>query len=186
MPPRELKPELRRFVGEELPAVYQQQVRDFVRIFWFEVYLYTLEPKQEQDEVAFVMVEEDALYSHSSVCFRTISCNGIEYASGGLSAVLTYTWFRKRGYGSEVVAASNEEIDRSSMDIALLWTDIDTVPFYAALGWEHLPTANTVAGERENPHHHEGEVMLRFVSKRAKSARSDFETMPIYIGNHGW
>lgn len=100
--------------------------------------------------------------------------------------MLTYTWFRKRGFGGAVVAASNEEIDRSTMDIALLWTDMETVPFYAALGWEHLPTANTVAGERDNSHHHEGEVMVRFVSEKARSARRDFETKPIYIGKHGW
>lgn len=186
MPPRELKAELRRYVGAELPAIYAQQVRDFVRIFWFEVYLYTLEPRQEVDEVAFVMVEGDALYSHSSVCFRTVTCNGVDYASGGLSAVLTYTWFRKRGYGRAVVVASNAEIDRSPMDVAILWTDIDTVPFYAALGWEHLPTAHTVAGDPAKPHHHEGEVMVRFVSEKAKRAHTDFETQPIYIGKYGW
>jgi len=189
VPERELHPTLTRYTLETIPPIIAQQITDFVRIFWFEPYLYRLNPRpMSPTEVAWALVEENVLYAHSAVVFTNVTCNGVEYASGGLSAVLTYTWFRHRGFGSQVVTACNGEIDASNMDVAILWTDPETIPFYAQLGWEHLPTAVTVKGDPAAPvvHADDGVVMVRWVSEKGKAARTDFETKPIYIGKDGW
>lgn len=187
MPKRELHPALTRHTHETIPPVLAQQVTDFVRIFWFEPYLYRLDPRpMSETEIAYVMAEGDVLYSHAAVVFAPVVCNGIEYASGGLSAVLTYTWFRNLGYGRAVVNACNAEIDASAMDFAILWTGEDRIAFYTHCGWEHAPHAQTVAGDPERPHVHEGVVMLRFVSEKGRAAREQLLTQPIYIGKYGW
>lgn len=188
MPKRVASPRLERYVNTDMPAGYAHQARDFVRIHWFEHYLYSIEADgwPGGEDVSFALVEGDALYSHASVAFRTVECNGEIYASGGLSAVLTYPWFRGRGYGRQVVAAANAEIDASAMDVAILWTDEPKIPFYTHLGWEHMPAANTVKGDRAQPEHHEGVVMMRFVSVRGKQAREYFAAQQIHIGKHGW
>lgn len=187
MPEREFNPTLTRYTLDTIPPIVAQQVTDFVRVFWFEPYLYRLNPRpMGETEIAYAMVEENVLYSHAAVVFTNVLCNGIEYASGGLSAVLTYTWFRNRGYGRAVVNACNAEIDASAMDVAILWTSEDKIPFYTHCGWEHAPTASTVKGDPEAPTHHEGVVMFRYVSNRGRAAREDFLSKPIYIGKHGW
>lgn len=186
MPKRELNPTLTRYTRETIPPLISQQITDFVRIFWFEPYLYGLTSNMGEREIAWAMVEGDVLYSHAAVVFAPITCNGIEYASGGLSAVLTYTWFRNLGYGRACVNACNAEIDASEIDVAILWTSEDKIPFYTHCGWEHAPDANTVKGDPAAPEHHEGVVMLRFVTEKARAARADLLTQPIYIGKHGW
>lgn len=187
MPERELNPSLVRYTQETMPPLIAQQVMDFVRIFWWESHLYELESHpMGDDEIAWAMVEGNVLYSHAAVVFANVVCNGVEYASGGLSAVMTYTWFRERGFGRAVVAACNAEIDASDMDFAILWTGEDRIAFYTHLGWEHLPTAVTVKGDPAAPQVHDGVIMVRWVSEKGRAARADLESKPIYIGKHGW
>src|SRR5215204_6354064 len=135
-------PTLHRFTNADLPVYFEHQIRDFIRITWFDIFQYDIHARALPDEwqpVYFVIGDEPALYSHAGVSTQRIECNGQTYSCGGLGSVFTYPAFRKRGYGNQVVETATEYLHASSFDIALLWTDDDKEEFYTRWGWEHRP-----------------------------------------------
>jgi GNAT superfamily N-acetyltransferase len=182
-------PAVSRFTNENLPEHFAHQIRDFIRIHWFDPFQFGLDAPAMPDEwqpVYFVVGESKALFSHAAVVTRTVECNGQSYRCGGLGSVLTYPAFRNRGYGSQAVAAATEYLMASDFDVALLWTDADKADFYARCGWEHDPSMRTVAGDRFAPALYDAFTMFMLLSKQAQERRADFEGHPIYIGEYGW
>lgn len=182
-------PTLSRFTNDDLPDHFAHQIRDFIRIHWFDAFQYDLRaPAVSHDlkPVYFVVTEGPALFSHASVVTRSVECNGRTYACGGLSAVLTYPAFRRNGYATQVVRAATEHLSASPFDVALLWTSPDKKPFYARFGWEHHPGIRTFTGQRASPAFHDAFPMIRFLSDRARENRADFETHQVHVGPHAW
>ncbi|HLA42527.1 MAG TPA: GNAT family N-acetyltransferase [Aggregatilineales bacterium] len=180
---------LSRFTNEDLPEHFKWQILDFVRIHWFDIFQYELYPHAMPDDwkpIYFIVAEEQALFSHAGVVTRTVECNGETYSCTGLSGVLTYPAFRKRGYASQVLDAANEYITNSDFDMALLWTGDDMEGFYARWGWEHIPGLKTYYRDRNNPELHDPFTMIRILSDRAKANRADFAQYPVYIGEYAW
>jgi predicted acetyltransferase len=182
-------PTLRRFTNQDLPDAYAHQIRDFVRIHWFDIFQYDLHAPVLADEwqpVYFVVAEEQALFSHAAVEIHTIECNGLSYSCAGVSNVLTYPAFRKRGYGNQVIQAAMEYLRSQPVDATLLWTDPDKEGFYRRYGWEHHPSIQTYSGDRNAPEHYNAFTMIGLLSERAKQNRADFEQHPVYIGQYAW
>lgn len=180
---------LSRFTNQDLPDPFAHQIRDFIRIHWFDIFQYDIHADavgEDLKPVYFVMVDTPALFSHAAAVTRSVECNGQTYSCGGLSGVLTYPAFRKKGYASQVVQAATDYLDMASFEVALLWTSPDLEHFYGRFGWEHHPAIRTVVGPQEAPKDYDGFAMIRFLSERAKNNRADFESHPIYVGQFAW
>jgi GNAT superfamily N-acetyltransferase len=182
-------PTLSRFTNQDLPDAFAHQIRDFIRIHWFDIFQYELHApvlSEEWQPVYFVLADAPALFSHAAVEIHSVTCAGQTYSCAGLSNVFTYPAFRKRGYGGQVVQAAMEYLTASACDVSLLWTDADKAGFYERYGWQHLPTLRTYAGATDAPEHYQAFTMIHLLSERAKQHRADFERAPVYIGQYAW
>ena len=180
---------LSRFTNNDLPDHFAHQIRDFIRIHWFDIFQYDVHAHaigEDLKPVYFVMTDEPALFSHAAAVTRSVECNGQTYSCGGLSAVLTYPAFRKRGYASQTVQAATGYLETASLDLALLWTDPDKEHFYSRFGWEHPPSIRILTGSQESPEVYDAFTMIHFLSNRSRQQRTDFLSHPIYIGEHSW
>ena len=183
--------QLKIFTNADLPEAYAHQIRDFVRIHWFDVYQFSSREPVSPDELSpvyHVMVEDQALYSSATVVRRLIRHEGVEYMCYGLSAVLTYPYFRKRGYGSQLVKAATDRIKQTpDADIAWLQTGPDREGFYHQFGWEHMPQLKILSGDPVQPKmESDGFFMLLFVSAKAKAQQHILENASLYLGPYLW
>jgi GNAT superfamily N-acetyltransferase len=184
-----LMPTLSRFTNSNLPDHFAHQIRDFIRIHWFDAFQYDVHAPAVSDDwspVYFVLAEDPALFSHAAAVTRSVECNGQTYSCGGLSAVLTYPAFRNRGYATQVVQAATEYLSSSLFDVALLWTSPENEHFYGRFGWEHRPTIRTFFGSPTSPEFYDAFVMIRWLSDRATKNEPDFEAHKVYVGPHAW
>jgi GNAT superfamily N-acetyltransferase len=130
---------LYRYTNEDLPISFEHQIRDFIRIHWFDIFQFNIHAR--------ALPDEPALYSHAGVSTQSVECNGQSYSCGGLDSVFTYPAFRMRGYGSQVVEAT-AYLRTCDFDIALLWTDDDKEQFYGRWGGA-LPLTAYCGGREE-------------------------------------
>ena len=80
-------PTLHRFTNKDLPNDFGHQIRDFIRIHWFDIFQYDVHADaigEDLKPVYFVMADEPALFSHAAAVTRPVKCNGQTYACGGL------------------------------------------------------------------------------------------------------
>ena len=182
-------PTLNRYTNRDLPDHYAHQIRDFIRIHWFDAFQYDVHAPAISDHwspVYFVVADDPALFSHAAAVTHSVECNGQTYSCGGLSGVLTYPAFRNRGYASQVVQAATDYISNSAFDLALLWTSPDLEHFYGRFGWQHHAAIRTFTGSQTSPEFYDAFVMIRFLSELAAANRADFESHQVYVGPHAW
>jgi predicted acetyltransferase len=180
---------LSRYTNRDLPDHFAHQIRDFIRIHWFDALQYDVRAPAVSDDLSpvyFVLAEDPALFSHAAVVTRSVECNGQTYSCGGLSAVLTYPAFRNRGYATQVVQAATEYLSSGPFDVALLWTSPENERFYGRLGWEHRPAIRTFVGSQTSPEVYDAFSMIRLLSHRTAKNQADFETHKVYVGPHAW
>lgn len=187
---RELKPELKSYTDESIPSAYLHQQRSFVRIHWFDIYQYELSPLPNSPALHsryFMLVEGDCLYSSATAVWWMVEHQGESYKMYGLSGVLTFPAFEKRGFGSQVVkAASDYILNEPDADMAILWTGDNLWKFYGQFGWEHMPELTVHRGDKDNPEVYDGNALMLFISQRAKRNRHLLNEHPLYIGPHSW
>lgn len=118
-------PDFQVYTDESLPDGYAYQRMAFIRIHWADLYLeypdlplkFVIEPETRH----FACTSGEALVSIASSVRREIDCGGVPYVCYGLSAVMTFPFFRKNGYGSQVVKAATDHMkDQPDADVALL------------------------------------------------------------------
>ena len=180
---------LSRYTNRDLPDHFAHQIRDFIRIHWFDAFQYDVRAPAVSDDLSpvyFVLAEDPALFSHAAAVTRSVECNGQTYSCGGLSAVLTYPAFRNRGYATQVVQAATEYLSSGPFDVALLWTSPENERFYGRFGWEHRPAIRTFVGSQASPEFYDAFTMIRLLSDRAAKNQADFESHQVYIGPHAW
>lgn len=187
---RDLKPELKVYSLDSLPAAYEHQIRSFIRIIWFDIYLYQVNPPLALDQLHpqyVVMVEGDILYSVTGVYWVSIEHQGQSYKLYGLGDVLTYPAFRKRGFGRAVVNKATEIARQDpAADLALLWTAQQNFAFYQQCGWEMMPDVTVLHGSADDPTVEEETPFMLFFSDKAKANRQHFLESPLYIGEERW
>ncbi len=179
-------PELLQFSGETLPEHYEWQIRDFVRIHWYDAFVHnvneTLHPPFWHPTY-FIVAEQHALMSSAAAVWIMLEIAGQAYKTYGLSSVMTYPAFRKKGYGNQVVRASTDYIrQQTDADIALLWTSPSLEAFYNQSGWQHSDSIIVTCGDPKNPEPTDFPMMM-FLSERASKLR-DIKTF--YFGEYTW
>lgn len=173
----------------ELPLPYYYQAQAFMRIAWGENHDYDIDLGLKEENCAYVILAQgNRLISYCEVNWRTITHAGETYKCYGLSGVLTFPGFRKRGCGGQVVNAAGKLIrEDQSADLALLWTAPHNASFYARYGWAAMPKLQTLIGEMENPTVYDDELpMMQFISSKGQAAREIFENGRVYVGEEQW
>ena len=182
--------QLKTYTNDTLPEAYAHQICDFVRMLWYDNYKNGTSLPVSPDElqpVYHVMVEGRALYSSATVVRRRINHAGVDYMCYGLSSVLTYPYFRKRGYGRRVVDSATELIKAApDADIAWLQTGPDLEAFYGPFGWTYLPELQLLSGDPDQPEPRETFSMMLFVSPKGQQARPIVEKARLYLGPYLW
>jgi GNAT superfamily N-acetyltransferase len=180
---------LLNFPESALPRDYDWQIRDFIRIFWFDAYTFDLDAALGPPDWHchyFVMVDKHVLMSTARAMWKMLEIDGQSYTVYGLGAVLTYPAFRKRGYGGQVVEAATNYIKaQPDADLAILWTDPTLESFYGRLGWETQQNIAVTFGSADNPQP-SGFYMMLFLSERAKQLCASLNGGSIYFGEYTW
>lgn len=173
----------------DLPASLACQAHAFIRITWFDIFQYDLHGAMmppEWHSTHITISEENILFAHGAVVWKSLHHAGQDYKCYGLSSVFTYPAFRKKGYGSQIAQAATNYIRQDPhADLAILWTSPQLEPFYGQYGWKHMPNTIIQLGDPEHPRPDDGYIMMLFFSEKARTAYDTFIQTPIYFGE-GW
>jgi GNAT superfamily N-acetyltransferase len=172
----------------ELPLHFYYQAQSFVRIVFVDSEDYDIDGEIDTPFMHVVLAKGKTLVSYCQVLWRMLELGGSSYKCYGLSGVMTYPAFRRRGFGGQVIEAAASLIREDPMaDVALFWTAHHNVHFYAGHGWEAMPGLVTTVGDPANPQVYDEEMrMMMFLSERGKAAHRDFECGRVYVGDGTW
>jgi GNAT superfamily N-acetyltransferase len=178
------------FDTDSLPEAHEHQIRSFIRLHWHDEYQFSLDGPlvpAERHPQHLVVHDRHALFSHGRVIWVPLEHAGETYRLYCLGDVLTYPAFRRRGHGAAIVAAATRLIrDDPAADAAILFTDPATTPFYAAHGWEAMPTLKASYGHPVAPEPAQGTAMMLLVSDMAQANRAVFERDELRLPGWGW
>ena len=183
-------PDVLQYTLDNLPTDYEWQIRDFVRIHWYDGFQYDVNATLHPDfwhPAYFVIADQRALFSAATAVWKMVEIDGISYKTYGLSGVLTYPTFRGKGYGRAVVDAATDYIkQQAGADMAILWTGENLFPFYEHCGWEHPDKLKVMHGPKDDPQLSYGEPMLLFLSERTQQMRPTLIGGTFYFGEFTW
>jgi len=180
--------ELLTFTSAQFPEYLKWQAVSFLRVQWpggflGENRLRDWVTREDDHPIHIVLVEQNILISHTNVVWKYLEHDGEMYKAYGLTGVFTFPSFRGQGYGSQVIAAGTEYIQKSDADIAMLYCDESLRNLYANQGWRHMKTSTSYIGTKEQPERVDDEIlMMLFLSQKGQHGRKTFETNPILFG----
>src|SRR5690349_19255161 len=183
--------ELHAWPKHAVPRDVAIQIRSFIRIQWPFLNgqgdrLWDFSPR-ENEPTTFVLMNGEALVSHTEVNFRTVEFHSEQWKVGGLSAVFTYPAFRGTGCAARIVTAATDALRASDADLAMLFCGAPLERFYTDCGWTPMKTARVMFGDREAPTlKDDNVVMMVFVSERGKALRDVLARESIYVGVSTW
>jgi GNAT superfamily N-acetyltransferase len=182
--------QLSAFDTDSLPEAHEHQIRSFIRLHWHDQYQYAFDGPlvpAERHATHLVVHERHALFSHGRIIWVELEHQGHRFRFYCLGDVLTYPAFRRRGFGGQIVETGTNLIRNAPLaDAAILFTGIAATPFYAAHGWETMPTLRASYGHPTAAEPAQGTAMMLFVSERAKRQRKAFETQELRLPGWGW
>jgi len=172
----------------KIPDYFYYQAQAFSRIIWYDSDDYDIDLELNDPMTHIVLANGKSLISYAQILSKEVTHKDLSYQCYGLSGVLTYPFFRKRGYGGQVVKSAMSIMrDDPSADIALLWTETQNLSFYTRLGWQLMDSMITLIGDETQPSVYvEEQAMMLFISDKAKHHRSQFENGRIYVGQEQW
>jgi GNAT superfamily N-acetyltransferase len=138
--------------------------------------------------LSMLLVRDRVVLSALDILSKELEHAGHRFAASGLSAVVTGRANQGRGYGSRLVAAAREQIERSGSDLGIFTCDRHLQAFYERAGWEVLPGTVLVGGTREAPFpsdQFDKVTMARFFTPRASTLAGTFvgSRIPLYPGD---
>ncbi|MFF7728542.1 GNAT family N-acetyltransferase [Streptomyces sp. NPDC008001] len=131
--------------------------------------------------VAMLLVGDDGgVRAALDILSKEITHAGRTYRASGLSAVVTDTAHRGKGYGRQLVAAAREAIAANGTDLALFTCDRPLQGFYESAGWQALPGTVLIGGTPRDPFPSDRPgfdkvTMGAFFTARARSDADAFE-----------
>jgi GNAT superfamily N-acetyltransferase len=177
--------------SSDLPWLVKCQIHSFMRIEWTGGYTGEQQFRDEvwpegeaQSTVHFVLEERGFVISHAGVVWKRIEHDGENYETGGLTGVLTFPDFRRRGYGTQVIEAATRYIVEKGVDIGLTTSHLRL--FYTRMGWIPMEMTNIMHGDPTSPTVVDELVLMLFLSEKGKEGRRTFEDRPIYVGANSW
>lgn len=144
---------------------------------WFE--------RGEDKPVRFVLLENEAVVSHVGVITREVTVNGTRFRLAGLGGIFTRTGYRKRGFGSRIIRAAMEYVNKNEYDVAVLFCMPENRLFYEKLGFQVLPNQLILVGkDRKSAKSLPKEelCMIYYLSEKSKHYKQLFKKIPIFFG----
>lgn len=86
-------------------------------------------------DTCVLIKEGDTIVAHTGITKRTINHAGRTYQVGGIGDVAVLSTARHQGYGSKVLQAAKDFLQKENYDLGLLFCDEDHAPFYIKNGW---------------------------------------------------
>lgn len=178
-------PKLMIYQQPDLPAPLKWQAIAFLKTEWPFIFsgddIFLTDPyPPEQDTVHFVAAEGNSLISYASAFRLTLDHADTAYEVYGFGNMFTFPPYRRRGYGRRVLELATDFIRRSDVDVAILFCDSQLEPFYAACGWEGVPSPTRI-GTQADYEVHEGSKMMLAVSEKGQRGKLDFAEQPLYV-----
>lgn len=177
---------------ESLPEDIKLQALCFLRMVYSEGFQGANEERDwlhhasEQPIHIAITTPNRILASYCAVVRKPLQHTGEVYNCWGLTGVLTYPAFRRRGLGRRVVALGTGIIRDSPADMGMFHCAHDLKGFYEQCGWLALENAVTLVGDANCPEVSDELLMMLFLSQRAQNRMADFETTPFYFGDSTW
>lgn len=177
---------LKRYSSRDIPIELRWQIFSFIRMEWPKAFLATREflTTEKYNPQHFVFVEDNVLISHVAVLQKTIEHAGQIYKTYGLVAVMTFPSHRYQGYGIQLVIEAKKYIEQTDADIVIFHSD--QVGFYEKAGFECVEKVKLIKGDPNNPVPDDQKPFMLFLSEKAKTHRSNFESKPVYFGKEVW
>jgi GNAT superfamily N-acetyltransferase len=180
------------FSDDELPATLREQILGAHRREWPNGYegehrgrSWIQRPWFHPTHV--LLVDDGRLIAYAGVVWKVLAHAGETYRTYGLSGVVADPEFRRLGHGRRVVDAATTLIRNSDADIGLFTCAPELAAFYAASGWEAMPTAALFGGPADAPTREWAEaVMMGFFSRKGRAARPAFAAEPILFDDDLW
>ncbi|MCA9368728.1 MAG: GNAT family N-acetyltransferase [Pseudomonadales bacterium] len=175
----------------DLPEKWLYQILSFQRIVWSEGFenenLYRdWITTPEDNPISILLTHGNLLISHVQVVSRVMKHLGTEFTLYGLTGVLTYPSFRKRGFGTQIVQEGMKYIDQQvDRDIVLYSCEDENSSFYQKCGWifNDIPV---LEGDASNPKVTKSRVAMQFVSDKAQKYKNEFLSSPLFFGDELW
>lgn len=124
-----------------------------------------------------LVTDEGSVVAALDILSSSFGHAGETWRAQGLSAVVTDTAERGRGYGTRLVSAARERVSADGADLGIFTCDAYLLAFYERAGWEFLPGTVVIGGTREDPFPSDalGKVTLgALFSERAWARRAAF------------
>jgi GNAT superfamily N-acetyltransferase len=179
--------------SRDLPPLVKAQLLAFMRIEWSGGYTGEQQFRDEvwpegegNNTVHFVLEERGFVISQAGVVWKAVTHDGVTYKAGGLTGVLTFPDFARRGFGTRVVEAATEYIAEVGADIGLTSCEPHLRSFYARAGWTPLTDTALLFGDPGSPVVVDELVLMLFVSEKGKKGRQSFEGRQVYVGAATW
>jgi GNAT superfamily N-acetyltransferase len=178
-------PSFKTYQQPDLPAALKWQVIAFLKTEWPFIFtgddVFLAEPyPPERDPVHFVAAEGESLISYASAFRLSLDHADARYEVYGFGNMFTFPPYRRQGYGSRVLESATDFIKGSNVDVAILFCDSQLEGFYAACGWEVLPSPTRV-GTPNDYEVHEGSRMMLAVSDKGRRGQLGFVEQPLYV-----
>jgi GNAT superfamily N-acetyltransferase len=184
-------PTYHRYPADNFPSHLAYQRLAFIRLLWVDYYVSNPDPDYRMGVDSRMLyhdvyVQNDALVSAVSTLRTTVTMGTDNFVCYGISAMLTYPFWRKHGYGGDLIERATASIrEQADADIGLLWTSVPD--FYRARGWEIVPGEPAIFGDPQHPTVRGGEyTMMLFLSERSQMLRERLQSELLYVGRSAW
>src|SRR5258706_16358807 len=96
--------------GEALPPHFYYQAEAAMRIIFEEDEGEALTPQSDPQRIHVIIANGVKLIAHAAIICTTLQHQGAAYKCYGLRGVFTFTAYRRKGYGREIVTTANNLI----------------------------------------------------------------------------
>lgn len=158
-----------------MPAELRMQVLRLQRRAWPDAQPHGHDPALRP--LSMLLLLEAQVVCALDILSKDVHHEGEVYAASGLSAVVTDTARRGRGFGVQLVRAARAEIARRGADLGLFTCDPSLRRFYERAGWRILPGTVLIGGTPDDPLPSDREskvTMGDFCSTRARNHAQAF------------
>jgi hypothetical protein len=173
------------YTQEHFPVALKWQALAFMRVQWPSIFAGRREFSTdtyppELGPIHFVASEGELLVTHAAIIRFDLEHAGSIYKTYGYGNMFTFPAFREKGVGGHVLEMATNYIQRSDIDIAILFCDSKRESFYAKRGWEitRSPTRVGVPSLYKNLDLVRG---MLFVSEKGRQGRNSFNEVPVYV-----
>lgn len=179
-------PQCDLYQQSDFPAHLKWQALSFMRTQWPSIFTGPLRwlsetYPPEMHPIHFTLHEGEVLISYAAAMQLSLAHQGTTYQVYGFGNVFTFPPYRHEGHGQRLMRAAAGHLDRSGMDLAMLFCHPALAAWYARSGWESCSDEETRIGSPDSYTVDQDLRMVRYISSRAQQARNQFQAHPLYL-----